>query len=78
MICQTLIILALVVSSLANNEHHEYRSKDVENAIKRYSRQTNVNIGPIKMKQFVRTLANKDSLATAAASESKKLKYDFF
>ena len=70
---QTLIILSLVVLLLADNENHEHRSKDVEDAIKRYSRETNNEIGPIKMKQFVRTLANKNSLVTAADSESKKL-----
>ena len=66
-----------MVYSLAKN-YHEYHFAEVENAIKRYSREANVETGPIKMKQFKRLSAGEQSLETATVSVSKKLKYGDF
>ena len=70
---QSFMLLLLAVSSLAMNEYHKHRSQEAEDTIKRYSRDTNVEIGPIKMKQFKRMYAAEYSLVTD--SESTKFKY---
>ena len=70
---QSFMLLLLAVSSLAMNEYHKHHSKEVEDTIKRYSRDANVEIGPIKMKKFKRTYAAEYSLVTD--SESTKFKY---
>ena len=70
---QSFLFLLFAVSSLAIDQYHQHRSMEVEETIRRYSRDTNVEIGPIKMKQFKRTYAAEHSLVTD--SESKKFKY---
>ena len=70
---QSFMLLLLAVSLLAMNEYHKHRSKKVQDTIRRYSRDANVEIGPIKMKQFKRTYVAEYSLVTD--SESTKFKY---
>ena len=72
---QSFMLLLLAASSLAMNEYHKHRSNEVKETIKRYSRDANVEIGPIKMRQFKRTYAAEYSLVTD--SESTKFKYVF-
>ena len=67
------LLLLFAVSSLAKDQYHQHRSVEVEDAIRRYSREANVEIGPIKMKQFKREYAAEHSLVTD--SESTKFKY---
>ena len=71
------LLLLFVVSYQSNissyDQYHKHRSMEVEDAIRRYSREANVGIGPIKMKQFKREYAGEHSLVTD--SESTKFKY---
>ena len=69
---QGLVILAIIALSSANNEYHDHHSEEVEEAIKRYSREVNLEIDEIKKKLFVRRYAGQHSLQTV--SESKKYK----
>ena len=62
----------IIVHSSAYNEYHEHHSEKVEEAIKRYSREANVEIDTIKKKLFARKYAGEHSLTTV--SESKKFK----
>ena len=62
-----------VMPSLAQDRYHEHRGAEVEDAIKRYSREANVDIGHIKKKLFKRMSAGAHSLVTV--SESTKFKY---
>ena len=50
-----------------------HRSRQVDDAIKRYSREANLEIDKIKKKLFVRKSAEEESLKTV--SESTKFKY---
>ena len=63
--------------SWQNNDYHEHGSAKVKDAIKRYSREANVDIGPIKMKHFTREIVGEHSLVNSAASDSTKFKYGF-
>ena len=62
----------IIVPSLAYNEYHEHRSEKVEEAIKRYSREANVEIDEIKKKLYARKYVGEHTLRTV--SESKKMK----
>ena len=66
-------IYPMIVHSSTYNEYHEHRSEKMEEAIKRYSREANVEINEIKKKLFERKYAGEHSLRTI--SESKKFKY---
>ena len=67
------MIFLFVSPSLAHDRYHEHRGAEVEDAIKRYSREANVDIGHIKKKLFKRVSAGAHSLVTV--SESTKFKY---
>ena len=73
MFIQTFMLFSSIVPLFAANEYHKHRSAEVESAIKRYSRDANLEIGEIKTKQFQRTSAGKHSLVNA--SETTNLKY---
>ena len=62
----------MIFHSSAYNEYHERRSEKVEEAIKRYSREANVEIDTIKKKLFARKYAGEHSLTTV--SEFKNFK----
>ena len=72
MIFQISMIFCFALPSLAHDIYHEHRGAKVEDAIKRYSREANVDIGQIKNKLFKRVSAGKHSLETV--SESTKFK----
>lgn len=77
MLAQIFMILLFYINlktvpSSAYNDYHELRSEKVEEAIKRYSREANVEIDDIKKKLFARKYAGEHSLRTV--SESKKFK----
>ena len=69
---QVFIILIIIALSSAYNEYHKHHSEEVEKAIKRYSREANLEIDEIKKKLFVRKYAGLHSVKTV--SESKKYK----
>ena len=62
----------IIVHSLAYNENHEHHSEKVEEVIKRYSREANVEIDEIKKKLYARKYVGEHTLRTV--SESKKMK----
>ena len=73
MFYQIFMTFLFVMPSLAQDRYHEHRGAEVEDAIKRYSREANVDIGHIKKKLFKRMSAGAHSLVTV--SESTKFKY---
>ena len=73
MISLIFMTFLFVLPSLAHDRYHEHRGAKVDDAIKRYSREANVDIGYIKKKLFKRVSAGAHSLVTV--SESTKFKY---
>ena len=71
-IAHILMLSLLIMFSSQYNECHRHRSADVEDVIKRYSREANLEMDEIKNKLFERKYAGKYSLQTK--KYSKKLK----
>ena len=72
MIFQIFMIFSFALPSLAHDRYHEHRGVEVEDAIKRYSREANVDIGQIKKKLFKRISAGAHSLETVSESTNFK------
>ena len=72
-ISHLLLLLLVAIYCHSYNEYHMHRSRQVDDAIKRVSREANLEIDKIKKKLFVRKSAGEESLKTV--SESTKFKY---
>ena len=57
--------------------YHEHRLEKVKDAIKRYSRAANVEIGPIEIKHFKQVVAAEHSLVNSTVSDSTNFKYGY-
>ena len=76
MLISHLLLLSLVIIyCYSYNEYHMRRSRQVDDTIKRYSREANLEIDKIKKKLFERKIAGEESLKTV--SESTKFKCTF-
>ena len=71
-----LVLLVVAVESITYDDYHKKRSREVENAIKRYSREANLEIDEITTKRFDRKFAGKESIKSV--SETSKFKYGIF
>ena len=68
-----LILSVIVFHCHSYNEYRMHRSRQVDEAIKRYSQDANLEKDKIKKKLFARKTAGEESLKTI--SESTKFKY---
>ena len=73
-IAHILLLSLLVIYSSSYNEYHQHHRRKVEDTIKRYSREANLEENETKNKFFERKIAREDSLKIV--SESTRFKYD--
>ena len=72
MIFNFILISHFVVLTFAYDENHEHFGAAVEDTIKRYSREANVEIDQIKQKLFKRVSVGSHSLNTSSKSTKFK------
>ena len=72
-IVHILLLSLIVIYSSSYNEYHQRHRRKVDDTIKRYSREINLEVDEIKNKFFERKIAREDSLKIV--SESTRFKY---
>ena len=72
-IAHILLLSLIVIYSSSYNEYHQRHRRKVDDTIKRYSREVNLEVNEIKNKFFERKIAREDSLKIV--SESTRFKY---
>ena len=72
-IAHILLLSLIVIYASSYNEYHQHHRRKVEDTIKRYSREANLEVNEIKNKFFERKIAREDSLKIV--SESTRFKY---